>query len=74
MGGTTVGLCCERLAHDRVNATLRSLLSAYPNAQVPLPYVAGVMVVGALTVGSVERKIGKLLRRMKQGGREPKEL
>jgi hypothetical protein len=32
------------------------------------------MVVGALTVGSVERKIGKLVRRMKQGGREPKEL
>lgn len=68
VGGSTVGLAWEHLSHQLLNQRLGELLAGYPNSQVPLPYIASVMVVGALTVGSVERKIGKLVRALRRSG------
>lgn len=51
----------------------RWLLARFEGGQVPLSYLVGVMVVGALTVGSVERKISKAMRRILHDGRKAKE-
>ena len=63
MGGA-VGAAWHGLCQATLNARVLRFLGRYPGSRVPLSYLAGVMVVGALTVGSVERKIAKAMRRI----------
>lgn len=63
--GAAVGAGWQELCRAELNARVVTLLSRrYPGGMVPLPYVAGVMVAGALTVGSVERKISAAMKRI----------
>jgi hypothetical protein len=68
--GSAVGAGWQGLCTQQLNARVREFLGRFPGGRVPVPYVAGVMLVGALTVGSVERKIAKAMRRIvARGGR-----
>lgn len=62
--GSTVGAGWQHLCRTELNACVAGVLGRYPGSRVPLPFLLGVMVVGALTVGSVERKIGRAMKRI----------
>jgi membrane-associated phospholipid phosphatase len=69
--GSGVGVAWQYVCRTRVNGEVgRWLLARFEGGQVPLSYLVGVMVVGALTVGSVERKISKAMRRILHDGRK----
>lgn len=70
--GATVGAGWQELCTAQLNARVVGLLSRYPGSRVPLPYVAGVMLAGALTVGSVERKIARAMKRIVAKGKKGK--
>lgn len=71
--GSAVGASWHELCtRGELNARVLGFLSRFPGSQVPLPYLAGVMVVGALTVGSVERKIAKAMKRIVAKGKGKK--
>lgn len=63
--GSLVGVTWQHHCATQLNAKLMGFLSRFPNDQVPFSYVAGVMIVGAMTVGSVERKIAKLINKFR---------
>lgn len=67
--GSAVGAGWQGLCKTELNARVLGFLSRYPGSQVPLPYLAGVMLVGALTVGSVERKIARAMKRIVAKGK-----
>lgn len=77
--GSAGGLGWQYVCRTRVNGEVgRWLQGRFEGGRVPLSYLLGVMFVGALTVGSVERKIAKAMRRIlhdgrKEGGKEEKE-
>ena len=70
--GATVGASWQELCTAQLNARVVGVLSRYPGSRVPLPYLAGVMVAGALTVGSVERKIARAMKRIVAKGNKGK--
>lgn len=61
--GSIDGALWQKLCSTCLDSKVQNLL---PSPQVPFAYVAGVLVVGAMAVGSVERKIGKLFNRVKK--------
>lgn len=67
--GGGVGLAWERACAMVCDHQVGAFLARYKGGQVPVVYLVGVMVVGALTVGSVERKIAKAMRQILGTGR-----
>ncbi len=72
--GSGVGVAWQHFCRTALDEKVAGVLvRRYPGAQVPFAYLAGVMVVGALTVGSVERKISAAMRRILADGRKKEE-
>lgn len=73
--GSVVGAAWQHFCQKDLNGRLGSVLLQHypPEGRVPLVYVGGVMVIGALTVGSVERKIAKAMKKLKLYSKEKKE-
>jgi hypothetical protein len=68
--GGAVGWLWQGVCQTELNGRLGAVLKAhYVDGLVPLSYIAGVMVLGAMTVGSVERKIGGWLKKLTGQGK-----
>jgi hypothetical protein len=59
--GSLVGFLWEGACRDHIGRRVAEMM---PYPKLPVEYVLAVMVVGALTVGSVERKIAKLVKKV----------
>ncbi|KAM3572863.1 hypothetical protein VYU27_005166 [Nannochloropsis oceanica] len=63
--GSGVGVGWQFKCRTRMNEEVgRWLYARFEGGRVPLSYLVGVMIIGALTVGSVERKFAKAMRQI----------